>query len=244
MKTAIRTLEIFETFAELRRPLTLTELASALSTPVSTCFGLVRALESKGYLQPFGDRKELYPTRRMLLNAQITADHEPVLPLFRQSLEALCEATRETVILGQMTASGNAVLYLDLIEGLQTVRYTAKIGDLKPVHSSAIGKTLLASMSAEQLAATLRKIKLHQVTTNTLTSAEVLRADLALGRERGYQMTRGENVADVAAIAAPVRVGGRVFGIAVAGPLQRMDSELVRHARALQIAVANVEGTN
>ena len=122
MKTSIRTLDIFETFAAVKRPLTLTELANELSTPVSSCFGLVRALESKGYLHPYGDRKELYPTRRMLRNVQIIGEHEPVLPRIAPVLQTLREVTRETIILGQLHASGTSVVYLDVLEGPQTVR--------------------------------------------------------------------------------------------------------------------------
>jgi len=240
MKTSIRTLDIFETFATVKRPLTLTELANELSTPVSSCFGLVRALESKGYLHLYGDRKALYPTRRMLRNVQIIGEHEPVLPRIAPVLQALREATRETVILGQIHASGTSVVYLDVLEGPQTVRYAARIGDLKALHASAIGKTLLAAMPPERFEATVRKAKLAPVTPATLVSLDALRADLALGRERGYQMTRGENVADVAAIAAGVAVAGRLHGVAIAGPLARMDAELARHAEALRTAVAEI----
>jgi DNA-binding IclR family transcriptional regulator len=241
MKTSIRTLDIFETFAAVKRPLTLTELAAELSTPVSSCFGLVRALESKGYLHPYGDRKELYPTRRMLRNVQIIGEHEPVLPRIAPVLQSLRDATRETIILGQLHASGASVVYLDVIEGPQTVRYAARIGDLKALHASSIGKVLLADMPHGRFEAIIRKAGLEPVTSATLVSVDALRADLALGRERGYQMTRGENVADVAAIAAGVAVAGRNYGVAIAGPLARMDAALSRHAEALRIAVAEIE---
>jgi len=242
MKTATRTVAVFEAFAECRRPLTLTELAHALRVPISSCFGLVRALENRGYLHSTNAQKALYPTRRMLQTAQIISAHEPVVARLTPQLARLRDKTRETVILGQMHASGSKVIYLDILEGPQTVRYTAGIGDLKPLHSSAIGKALLATLPAARLDALLKKLQLTRVTAQTLTTIDALKADLEAGRTRGYQMTRGENVADVAAIALAVTVSGRTFGVAVAGPIHRMDAEIAHYAEALRATCRALEG--
>ncbi len=37
-------------------------------------------------------------------------------------------------------------MYLDVLEGPHTVRYAARIGDFKPLHSSAVGKALLGAL--------------------------------------------------------------------------------------------------
>ena len=50
VKSALRTLQIFETYAEAREALGLSELARRMAIPVSACHGLVRTLESSGYL--------------------------------------------------------------------------------------------------------------------------------------------------------------------------------------------------
>ena len=44
---------------------------------------------------------------------------------------------------------------------------------------------------------------------------------------------RGENIMDVMGVAAPVRLAGDVFAIAVAGPLGRMEPRIRAHARQL-----------
>ena len=48
------------------------------------------------------------------------------------------------------------------------------------------------------------------------------KADLVASRARGYYSTHGENVSDVMAIAAPLTMGTSTFGVAIAGPRQRM----------------------
>ena len=50
VKTAGRTLDLFEAFARERKPLSLSQLARAIGAPVSSCFGIVRTLEARGYL--------------------------------------------------------------------------------------------------------------------------------------------------------------------------------------------------
>jgi DNA-binding IclR family transcriptional regulator len=244
MNSATRTLEIFEAFASAKRPLTLTELSQMLRAPVSTCFGLIRALEGQGYLDAVSTRKELYPTRRMLQNAQIIAAHEPVLQRLSRQLQQLRDQTQETVIIGQMHVAGTKVTYLDIIESPQTIRYTAGIGDIKPLHSSAIGKAILAALPPQRLEALLKKLPLASVTERTLTSKAKLLADLEQGRERGYQMTNGENVADVGAIAKSITISDRTFGIAVAAPLYRMKNKIGDYATALGTVCKEIEAAS
>jgi hypothetical protein len=49
-------------------------------------------------------------------------------------------------------------------------------------------------------------------------------------------MTRGESVDDVAAVARAVQLGGEDYAVAVAGPLQRMEPMMERHAKLLSAA--------
>ena len=57
--------------------------------------------------------------------------------------------------------------------------------------------------------------------------------DIAAGRERGYFVTHGENVTDVMAVAANLVLNDEPYGIAVAGPVQRMAPMLAEHSERL-----------
>ena len=231
VRGAARALELFEAFAGLGRPATLSELARLIAVPVSSCHGLVRTLEARGYLYSLGARRGLYPTRRLLDVAEACVRHDPLLGLARPVLEALRDTSRETVILGKR--QGGQVVYLEVIEGPQTVRYAASPGDTKPLHSSAIGKALLAGDGGPALDAALEGLALPRVTASTLTDVAALREDLEAGLRRGHFVTRGENVADVMAIAVAVPMGEERLAVAVAGPLQRMERNVDPCAAAL-----------
>src|SRR5699024_7772152 len=85
--------------AEIQRPLTLSELSTALSIPVSSCFALVNTLRERGYIYMLRGHKNLYPTRRLLDVARRSAEHDPVLERIRPVLAKLGESTRETIVL-------------------------------------------------------------------------------------------------------------------------------------------------
>lgn len=215
-----RAFAILETFERERRPLAMKDLADACHIPPSTCHALVHTLLKRGYLYQAGRRKDLYPTRRLYdLGATILA-HDPVLQRLEPALHALRDATRETVILGKRQK--DAVVYLEVLEGPEVIRYSACPGDLKPLHSSSIGKALLSTLPEAELQALLAALPLPQVTAATLVASDAIMADIATRRAEGCFVTRGENVPDVTALAVPLLLNEEAFGLAVAGPSHRM----------------------
>jgi len=87
----------------------------------------------------------------------------------------------------------------------------------------------------------LASLKLPRVTPSTITSREALERDLAASQARGWYATRGENVADVHAIAAPVSVGGQAYAVVVAGPAPRMQAALAAQVKRLQKGCRAIE---
>jgi IclR family acetate operon transcriptional repressor len=239
VKTAVRTVNLFEAFARRKGPMTLTQIAESLQAPISSCHGLVRTLSAKGYLYASERTRAIYPTKRLLDIATTIAAHDPVLEAVLPVLESLRDATNETVLLGRR--QGDTILYLDVIEGHQTLRYSAGAGDIKPMHSSAIGKAFIGRLQSGERAALVARLPLDTYTPKTITARAALDADLSAGRRKGYFVTRGENVVDVMGIAATADVFGDVLGVAVAGPLARMEAEETAHAERLRGACEALE---
>jgi IclR family transcriptional regulator, acetate operon repressor len=237
VKSAGRTMELFEAFAKAQAPLSLSEIARALGAPASSCFNLIRALEARGYLY-LVEPKRLYPTHRLFEVARTIAAREPWMDLLEPVLTDLRDETRETVILGKRQS--HRVIYLEVFEGPQTIRYSARAGDLKPLHSSSIGKALLGMLERADLAELLKHLQLKQVTGATIVNRQQLIADLKRSRRRGFFMTAGENVADVIAVSVGFRLNSDVYGIAIAGPMSRMREKLSQHISALKMASAAI----
>jgi DNA-binding IclR family transcriptional regulator len=239
VKTAARTLDVFEVFAQAKGPLTLTELAGRLGSPISSCHALVRTLQARGYVYILDERKRVYPTKRLLKIAQQIAQNDPVLERIGPVLAILQQETAETIILGKR--QGNSVTYLDVVEGRQTIRYAADAGDIKPLHSSAIGKAMLGVLPDAELARLVKRLPLPAVTDNTIHDPADLLQDIETARSRGYYVTSGENVPEVMGISIARVIGEEPYGLAIAGPIGRLApridalvTALLRAGEALQ----------
>jgi IclR family transcriptional regulator, acetate operon repressor len=231
VKSADRTLDIFELFAREQQPMSLTDIARTMGVPLSSRFQLIGALRERGFVYEVDEHRRVYPTRKMLELATLTASFEPWTKQLEAKLARLRDVTQETTILGRRQS--DVVLYLAVLEGPQIIRYTAHAGDRKPLHSSAIGKALLSAMEKDERDAVLARITLEKRTKTTITSKSALIEDLAATSRCGFAVTRGENVADVAALALPFRLHGDLYAIAIAGPMQRVNLHLERHRRHL-----------
>jgi IclR family acetate operon transcriptional repressor len=235
IRTVDSALQIFEAFADRGQPMTLSALSRLLDIPTSTCFGLMRTLEARGYLYEVGGRKTFYPTARWLMKAREIEKHDPIYELIRPHLEKLRDASGESVILSKRL--GDAVIYLDVIESKQTIRYTAQVGDLKSLNLTSSGKALLGAMATRERDGVLTR--LHGVKGARLSTAQraQLKADVERAVKDGWFVGRGETSIDVMGVAVPLRVAGDVFAIGIAGPLNRMDPCVRAHAKLLIGAV-------
>lgn len=226
-----RVLDIFEAFDRAQKPLSLTDLAEMTGIPKSSCHAIVGTLQARGYLYSLTRPRALYPTRRFFDLARAIHEKDPFVERVMPMLERLRDASRETVILGKR--QGDAVIYLQVVEGPHPIRYSANPGEFKPLHSSSIGKALLGSMKEAELRAFVAGRPLPQVTGATLTGEDELVADILESRRKGFFLTRGENVPDVWAVSAFLSVHSETLAVAIAGPRHRMEGNVMEHAQLL-----------
>lgn len=220
VKAAGRTLDLIETFAAQRSALSLSQLARLLEMPMSSCHELVRTLEARGYLYTFGKRREIYPTGKWFALARAIVSNDAWLRRVTPLLQELRERTRETVILGRQQA--HRAIYLAVEEGPEPIRFTARVGDRKPLHVSAIGKTLLAAMEAPAREAMIDTLHARYAGSPVAFDRGELVHDLARGARLGRHIQQGGRNFDVMAIATELTVQGEPFGVALAGPLSRV----------------------
>ena len=241
VKSALRTLSLFELFGSQMRALSLSEVSRLLDVPQSSCHGLISTLQDAGYLYSLGGRRTVYPTKRLLDLARVISHHDPVLEHLRPHLEALRDLCEETVILG--VRENSSVAYLDVLESNQTIRYSANAGEIKSLHSSAIGKAMLSEIDPSERQKLINSLVLKPVTANTITSVDALIKNIEQGVAQGYFITRSENVSDVTAVAKIAHGAGGVFGVAIAGPIQRMEERLDDHLEKLGNCCARIEAS-
>ena len=100
VKSASRTLDLFEVFAREQQPLTLSEVAAALDAPLSSCFNLVRALKGRGFLYGVGTRRQIPSDAEDVRHRRRHSDRRASGRRFTPRLEAW-EQTFKTAIPGR-----------------------------------------------------------------------------------------------------------------------------------------------
>jgi DNA-binding IclR family transcriptional regulator len=101
----------------------------------------------------------------------------------RPHLEKLSAEVRETVILTNLR--GRHAVYVDQIVSDRPVNLSVRAGMEFPLHSTAAGKALLATLSPDELADFLRT-PLEAYTPQTIVTEEALRAEVAEIARAGF----------------------------------------------------------
>ena len=231
VKSAVRVIQIFQLFAELKRPLPLSSISVKLAFPKSSCLALLKTLEAHGYLYQINDTRTYYPTRRLLLEGKAIAENDPFLSHVRPLLQDLCDATNETVFLAKRT--GMLSHYVEVLESDQTLRYAATVGEKRPLHIGAAGQSLLAAMDENEREAMLSTMEFEKFSSETITSAMALRRLIEQGKARGWFMSIGGYQSDVASIGNYVWINGEAYAIVVAAPTNRLKNNEAAFSRAV-----------
>jgi len=205
----------------------LSDLARSVDMPKATVYRILSTLESRGFL----DRSEDggYRIARKLFDLQPRHPIEQILNrVAPPRMEELAKSCRETVNLGIL--DGGEVVVVNTVESPQTIRMTSKVGNRRCLHTTAIGKVLLAALAEKEMLRLIRLKGLPRQTSYTIVSRVTLIAELDRIREQGYAIDDQENELDGRCIGAPVLgPDGRVVAaLSISGPVFRMDLNRAR----------------
>ncbi len=100
--------------------------------------------------------------------------------------------------------SADEAVVIAKAEGTGSYQLSRRVGVSIPLHCSSTGKAILSAMPDEEVRALLARTGMPSWAPNTITVPEVLIAELAETRRRGYAEDREELEPGVRAVAAPV----------------------------------------
>ena len=234
-KALVKGMGLVDVIAE-EGPRRLTELVEASGVPRATVVRLLEVLLEAGVLRTDASgRYDLGP--RLAVWGQRFLDRLDIRDLAADLMADLSARTRETCFLG--VRQGGRVLYVAKVDSPQAVRPAAVVGAVNPLHSTGIGKALLAHADAETVRRYLEG-PLVRRTPNTITDPEALAAELAATRDRGYAIDEIENEEGVRCVAAPIRdhSGEVVAAMSVSAPAYRFASDDLPDVAELVVAAA------
>jgi DNA-binding IclR family transcriptional regulator len=190
IRSVSRALRVLEAVGQSPRGLTVKQIARRCDFTVATTYHLVRTLAYEGYVI----RRE---NGTYVVGLQIADRYRELVLAFRGPstvTERLRRAAAETGYshyLGRFI--GGRVAVTATAEGGRTPPSDELVpGFDEAAHATALGKALLATLSADQRFRYLKEYGMRAYTTATLTSPEALDADLAAGDRRGMQIEIGQ----------------------------------------------------
>ena len=216
-------LDVLEVLDDASGPLGATDIARQLGTTKSATYRILVNLEGRGYLVKDPATARYAIGSRLLRFGLRTGSRATLLQAAHGQLEHLSAELAETANLGVM--EGHEVLYVDIVESPHDLRMAAKIGARDDMHSTALGKAMLAFLPDSARDVILQG-PLRRKTNRTITDIQLLYDDLATIRRTGLAVDYGEN--EMAASCFGVPIFGPsdevIAAISVAGPEGRMKS--------------------
>jgi len=195
-----------------------TSIAEAVELDKATVSRLLQTLVGAGYaIQDKRTRRYLL-TAKILRVAQGIAARLDLLSLARPHLRQLRDELDETVHLGVM--QGLRVVYIDKIESTNSIQLVSAVGQTMPLHSTSLGKAMLAALPDTELEEKLAQMDFLPRTDRTISDLTEFREEIKRTQSRGYAIDDRENEPLGACVAAGiVGADGRPVGaVSVAGP--------------------------
>jgi len=224
-----RTLLILEAAAQREGGMSNAEFSRKLKIPKSSASYILRTLEHHGYLRRDGDdgryrlgMKVLNLSRAALSGVDV---REVALPIMRHLVDRIHITTHLAIL------DRDEAVYVEKVEAPGFIRMNTWIGRRMEVHSTAVGKALLAYLDAKERDAILRRRGLKKLTTHTITTMPRLLHELERVRQLGYAVDDEENSLGARCVGAPIFNGeGRIeAAIASTGTVNDVPREAVAH---------------
>jgi IclR family transcriptional regulator, KDG regulon repressor len=225
IKSAERTLAVFEIFSQEQRGLRVGEVSRGLGIPQPSVSMLLRNLTRLGYLSYDPQRRTFSPTIRLaLLGSWLDRQFEPGGGLVERLLDLQAEVGN-TVYVGMQ--NGSSLQYVLAQENGQAGHQPIKSGQMRPLPSCASGQVLLSLKSDTEIRGWIRRAN-AELTEGRQRVRERDFLQLMHGvRRNGYAQTAGDGLEGLGEIAVSIMspVENRALAIAVGGAPDRLDRQ-------------------
>ena len=223
-RSAAQAFEVLEVLRELG-DVTTKEVATVLDVPKPTAEQHLQLLERSEFVVSDGDCYQIgFKFLDFGIHARQALDYYETA---QEQVDMLAKETDEKVrLIG--TENGLSVL-LYRVMGNHPLQTTSQIGNRRPLHQLAAGKSILAFLPRKKVEEIITRRGLPPRTENTITDPEVLFTELDEIRERGYGFNRQESIEGLNAVGAPFRneVGRPIGALSISGPANRIKEDLL-----------------
>jgi len=220
-----RALSLLDMLVDRGGSATITELTSASGLPMPTVHRLLQSMQHAGYVHKRPDRSYSLGAKNLLM-AEVASHtlRSAVMPY----LHELVDLTKETA--NAALLDGQSVVYIAQVPSAYSMRTFTEVGRRVDVHSTGVGKALMATLPAERVASILTVAGMPRRTPDTITDIDDFMDEVKRIQRRGWATDNGEQEIGSQCIAVAVPSSSFRAALSVSGPqvrMQAMDSSQI-----------------
>jgi DNA-binding IclR family transcriptional regulator len=204
----------------------VTETAEQLDKPVTTTYEYLLSMSELGYVIRGSDG--YYPSSLYLSIGTRIREKDKLYTTAKPEIDSFADEIEENITL--LKEEGGYGITLYTIENNKSIQITTKPGERTPLHLSAGGKAILAHLPHQRVEEIIDNIGLARMTENTITDPEELFEELETIRDKGFAISRQEDIVGINEAAVPIAVdNSRSIGaVLVYGPASRLTGKRLK----------------
>lgn len=179
-----------------------TDVVNATGFPKATVHRLIQTLLDYEYIGQ-SEVGDYFPGPALLKLGGTALNSIDISQAAEPHLRRLVDRTGLTVHLGGLVKT--EAIYLSKIEGVAPYHIPSGVGQSLMLHTTAIGKSILAFLPTNDVAEVAVAAGLPARTPNSITSLAELQQELKCIKSKGYCFDNEENVPGIRCIGAPVK---------------------------------------
>jgi IclR family KDG regulon transcriptional repressor len=209
-----------------QEPVAFSEIAKNLPYSRTTIHRILYSFEKLGYVEKAESTSHYRLAAKFFELTGVAVHFRQLQSIAKSVMQNLMTRHAETVNLGVLDRG--QVAFIDVLQSPSSLRIAAFPGDRTAVHSTALGKALLAFLPETEINAIISEQPLIKKTPQTITRKGHLLEHLASVREQGIAIDLEENLSGVTCIAAPIfdHAQRPIAAFSISGPSARMNAKL------------------
>ncbi|WP_409290266.1 IclR family transcriptional regulator [Peribacillus sp. SCS-37] len=237
VKSVSRALDIITLVSLKKGGLGVTEIANQIDINKSSVYRILSTLVQYGYIEQDSETgryklgyKFLEISSKLLESIDLRAEARPYL----QELENLTNEVIHLVVYDQ-----GEVVYIEKLEGNETLRMHSKVGKRAPMHCTSVGKAILAYLPSNVVIDILDRKGMPMHTDKTITNKDRFLQELIEVKKRGYALDLEENEYGITCIAVPIfdHLGKVIAAVSISGPTLRMADQRMLQLQAQMLHI-------
>jgi IclR family KDG regulon transcriptional repressor len=225
VKSVSRALDIIHLVSLKKGGLGVTEIANQIDINKSSVYRILSTLVQYGFVEQDSETGRYKLGYKFL---EISSKLLESIDLREEAKPFLLELEKETNEVIHLVVYDQAeVVYIEKLEGNETLRMHSKVGKRAPMHCTSVGKAILAHLPTNVVLDILDRKGLPAHTDKTITNKDEFLKELLQVKQKGYALDLEENEYGITCIAVPIfdHLEKVIAAVSISGPTIRMSGK-------------------